>query len=104
MFSGLLSVAVAIWYFLTARELGKNVWVWGAIGFICFKGAFTVFTKFIYLPVSMFTPNIHTDTLFNSTIWVLVTALSTVFVLYVRTNYLKGSAVAKESTTDPAGS
>jgi hypothetical protein len=97
MVSGLFAIATAIWYFDTARKIGKNSWVWAAIGFIAFQGAFTIFTKFIVLPVSLFTPSVHNDSVFNATIWLIVTALTVVVVMYVRTNFLKGGLVFRDS-------
>lgn len=98
MVSGLFAVATAIWYFITANKIGKNAWIWAAIGFISFQGIFTIFTKFIVLPVSLFTSSVHGNTLFNSLIWVIVTALTAVAVTYIRTNYLKGKVVARSSS------
>ncbi|MGH8552946.1 MAG: hypothetical protein ACRESZ_15970 [Methylococcales bacterium] len=97
MFSGLFAIATAIWYFDTARKIGKNSWLWAALGFIAFQGTFTIFTKIIVFPVSLFTPSIHNNSLFNSTIWLLVMALTVVFAMFVRTNYLKGGLVARDS-------
>ncbi len=98
MVSSLFAIATAVWFYITAREIRKNAWIWAAFGFVCFQGSFTIFTKFIILPVSLFTPSIHGDSLLNSFIWILVTALSCVFVMFIRTNVLKGNIVAKDST------
>lgn len=96
MISGLFAVATAIWYFHTARQIGKNSWLWAALGFICFQGAYTMLSKFIVLPVSLLTPSVHNNTLFNSTLWLIVTGLTVVFVMFVRTNFLKGGLVARD--------
>jgi len=98
MVSGLFSIAAAIWFYVTAREIGKNAWVWAALGFICFQGSFTIFTKFLVLPISLFVHTVHGNTFLNSLIWVMVTALSVVFVIFIRANYLKGKTIAKDST------
>lgn len=100
MVSGIFAIITAIWYFKTARQCGKRPWVWAALGFIAFQGAFTIFTKFIVLPVSLFTPTVHNNNLFNSTIWLIVTALTVVFVMYIRTNFLKGTLVARDSVSE----
>ncbi len=100
MFSALFAIATAIWYFDTARKIGKNSWLWAALGFIAFQGAFTIFTKIIVFPVSLFTPSMHNNSLFNSTIWLVVTALTVVFVMFIRTNYLKGGLVSRYSVED----
>ncbi len=101
MVSGLLAIATAIWYFDTARKIGKNSWLWAALGFISFQGAFTMLTKFIVLPVSLFTPSVHNNSLFNLTLWLIVTALTAVIVMYIRTNFLKGGLVARDSVGKP---
>ncbi|MCI0667543.1 MAG: hypothetical protein L0Y38_02980 [Methylococcaceae bacterium] len=101
MISGLFAVLTAIWYFNTARQIGKNSWLWAALGFICFQGAFTILTKVIVFPVSLMTPSIHNDNVFNSTLWLIVTALTVAIVMFVRTNYLKGGLVARDSVNKP---
>lgn len=98
MISGVFAVATAIWYFNTAKKIGKNAWVWAALGFISFQGIFTIFTKFIVLPVSLLTSSVHDNTSFNSMIWVIVTAFTVVAVMFIRTNYLKGKIVARDSS------
>ena len=100
MVSGIFAIFTAIWYFNTARQVGKSPWVWAALGFICFQGAFTIFTKFIVLPVSLFTPSVHNDSSFNTLIWLFVTAFTVVFVMYVRTNFLKGNLVVQDSVKE----
>jgi hypothetical protein len=101
MLSGLLAVVTAIWYFDTARKIGKNSWLWAVLGFIGFLGAFTIFTKVIVFPVSLLTPSIHNNSLFNSTLWLVVTLLTVGFVMFVRSNYLKGNLVARDSVNKP---
>ncbi len=97
MISGLFSIVTAVWFFITAREIGKNAWVWAALGFICFQGSFTILTKLIVLPLSIFSQTMHDSTFVNSFIWVVVTAMSTFIVMFVRNNHLKGQTVAKDS-------
>lgn len=97
MFSALLAIATAIWYFKTAHNVGKNAWLWAALGFIACQGAFTALTKLIIFPVSLFTPSIHNNSLFNSVLWAIVLALTAVVVMYVRRNYLlKGQLVVRD--------
>lgn len=96
MISGLFAIATAVWYFLTAREVGKNVWVWAALGLISFQGSFTILTKFIILPLSMFARSMHDSTFMNSIVWIVVTAMSVLIVMYIRNHYLKGGVVTKD--------
>ncbi|MGR9107752.1 MAG: hypothetical protein ACU843_12545 [Gammaproteobacteria bacterium] len=94
----IFAIATAIWYFYTARQIGKNAWLWAALGFICFQGVLTIFTKVIVLPVTLFTPSLHDDSVFHTLLRLIVIAFTVVIVMYVRTNFLKGNLVAQNQT------
>ena len=38
MIGAIFALATAVWFFKTAKKVGRDAWVWALIGFVCFQG------------------------------------------------------------------
>lgn len=96
MIATALALVTAVWYFTTAREIGKNKWLWAVLGFISFQGISTIMAKIIVLPISLFAPATHDNSLLNTLVWIIVLVSAGVCAVFIREKYLKGKTVSRD--------
>ncbi|GEM_PF-1222116 len=89
MIGAVFALATAIWFFKTARKVGRDAWVWALIGFACFQGFFSLSASIFVLPMSMLMPTTHDNsTALSTLVWILALAMSWFGSVFVRAKFL----------------
>ena len=100
MIGAVFALATAIWFFKTARKVGRDAWVWAGIGFACFQGFFALSAKIFVIPMALLMPTTHdNDTMLTTMVWILALAMSWFASVFVRTKYLikKNTTLAEQN-------
>ncbi len=93
--AAVFALATAIWFFRTARKVGRDAWVWAFIGFACFQGFFALSAKIFVIPMSLLMPTTHdNDATLTALVWIVALAMSWFASVVVRAKYL-----TKKTTT-----